>query len=130
MNIKFNDSSFINTATYKNFMSENSGTGKLNVKVSFAEQALPVPNLKIVVSKEIGNYNVIFFEGLTDISGSIGPIILPTPPTNKDNMVVPQFTIYKITATYNGRNYDYEVSMYDGIQVLQNINVVLNGDKS
>ena len=130
MNIKFNDSSFINTATYKNFVQKNSGTGKLNVKVSFAEQALPVPNLKIVVSKEIGNYNVIFFEGLTDISGSIGPIILPTPPTNKDNMVIPQFTIYKITATYNGKCYDYEVSMYDGIQVLQNINVVLNGDKS
>ena len=45
-------------------------------------------------------------------------------------MVIPQSIIYKITATYNGKSYDYEVSMYDGIQVLQNINVVLNGDKS
>ena len=35
------------------FMDENTGRGNLNIKASFANQALPITNLRVIVSKEI-----------------------------------------------------------------------------
>lgn len=123
-NVKITDSNFMNSDIYKRFMDENSGRGNLNIKASFANQALPITNLRVVVSKEIENINVIFYEGITNISGIVGKISLPTPPLNNDDLVVPEMTVYKITAIYNNQEYSYNVNMYDGICVVQNINIV------
>jgi len=125
-NVKITDSDFMNTSVYKKFMQENTGTGNLHIKVSFANQALPISNLKVVVSKEIENYNVIFHEGVTNSSGLVGKLPLPTPPKNTDNMIAPSTIVYKITTNYNDKEYAYNVNMYDGICVVQNINIVLN----
>lgn len=123
-NVKITDSNFMNSDIYKRFMDENSGRGNLNIKASFANQAMPITNLRVVVSKEIENINVIFYEGITNISGIVGKISLPTPPLNNDDLVVPEMTVYKITAIYNNQEYSYNVNMYDGICVVQNINIV------
>ncbi len=123
-NVKITDSNFMNSDIYKRFMDENSGRGNLNIKASFANQALPITNLRVVVSKEIENINVIFYEGITNISGIVGKISLPTPSLNNDDLVVPEMTVYKITAIYNNQEYSYNVNMYDGICVVQNINIV------
>lgn len=127
-NVKITDSSFINTDVYREFMQNNTGSGNLNINASFAQQALPIPNLKVSVSKNIGNYNVTFLEGLTNNSGTLGKIKLPTPPRNNNDMQVPLYTEYKITAKYNNKDYEYNVKMYDGICVVQNINIVLNSE--
>lgn len=127
-NVKITDSNFMNSDIYKRFMDENSGRGNLSIKASFANQALPITNLRVVVSKEIENINVIFYEGITNISGIIGKISLPTPPLNNDDLVVPEMTVYKITAIYNNQEYSYNVNMYDGICVVQNINIVPSND--
>lgn len=128
-NVKITDSSFINSAIYKRFMDENTGRGNLNIKASFANQALPITNLRVIVSKEIENINVVFFDGVTNISGIIGKIILPTPPLDNDDLVAPKMTIYKITAVYNNKEYSYNVNMYDGICVVQNINIVPSNER-
>lgn len=128
-NVNITDSNFITTTVYKNFMSENTGRGNLNIRASFANQALPITNLKVVVSKKIENYNVIFYEGVTNISGIIGKISLPTPPKETDDLVAPKTTTYKITAVYNNREYTYTVNMYDGICVVQNINIVPSNER-
>lgn len=128
-NVKITDSSFINSAIYKRFMDENTGRGILNIKASFANQALPITNLRVIVSKEIENINVVFFDGVTNISGIIGKIILPTPPLDNDDLVAPKMTIYKITAVYNNKEYSYNVNMYDGICVVQNINIVPSNER-
>ena len=127
-NIKITDSNFMNSDIYKRFMDENSGRGNLNIKASFANQAMPITNLRVVVSKEIENINVIFYEGITNISGIVGKISLPTPPLNNDDLVVPEMTVYKIIAIYNNQEYSYNVNMYDGICVVQNINIVPSND--
>lgn len=129
-NVKITDSSFINSAIYKKFMDENTGRGNLNIKASFANQALPITNLRVIVSKEIENINVVFFEGVTNISGIIGKITLPTPPLDNDDLVAPKMTIYKITAVYNNKEYSYNVNMYDGICVVQNINIVPSNERA
>ncbi len=128
-NVNIKDSNFISTIVYKNFMIENTGRGILNIRASFANQALPITNLKVVVSKEIENYNVIFYEGVTNISGLIGKISLPTPPKENDDLIAPKTTTYKITALYNNREYTYVVNMYDGICAVQNINIVPSNER-
>lgn len=128
-NVKITDSVFMSSDIYKKFMDENTGRGNLNIKASFANQALPITNLKVVVSKEIENVNVIFYEGVTNISGIIGKISLPTPPRNNDDLVAPEMTVYKITAVYNNKEYSYNVNMYDGICVVQNINIVPSNER-
>jgi hypothetical protein len=128
-NVKITDSSFMNSTIYKRFMDENTGRGNLNIKASFANQALPITNLRVVVSKKIENVNVIFYEGVTNISGIIGKISLPTPPRNNDDLVAPEMTVYKITAVYNNKEYSYNVNMYDGICVVQNINIVPSNER-
>ena len=128
-NVNITDSNFISTIVYKKFMIENTGRGILNIRASFANQALPITNLKVVVSKEIENYNVIFYEGVTNISGLIGKISLPTLPKEKNDLIAPKATTYKITALYNNRKYTYVVNMYDGICVVQNINIVPSNER-
>ena len=128
-NVNITDSNFISTIVYKNFMIENTGRGILNIRASFANQALPITNLKVVVSKEIENYNVIFYEGVTNISGLIEKISLPTPPTENDDLIAPKNTTYKITTLYNNREYTYVVNMYDEICVVQNINIVPSNER-
>lgn len=128
-NVNITDSNFISTIVYKNFMIENTGRGILNIRASFANQALPITNLKVVVSKEIENYNVIFYEGVTNISGLIKKISLPTPPKENNDLIAPKTTTYKITAVYNNREYTYVVNMYDGICVVQNINIVPSNER-
>ena len=129
-NVNITDSNFISTIVYKNFMIENTGRGILNIRASFANQALPITNLKVVVSKEIENYNVIFYEGVTNISGLIEKISLPTPPKENDDLIAPKNTTYKITTLYNNREYTYVVNMYDGICVVQNINIVPSNERA
>ena len=128
-NVNITDSNFISTIVYKKFMIENTGRGILNIRASFANQALPITNLKVVVSKKIENYNVIFYEGVTNISGLIEKISLPTPPKENDDLIAPKNTTYKITTLYNNREYTYVVNMYDGICVVQNINIVPSNER-
>lgn len=128
-NVNITDSNFISTIVYKKFMIENTGRGILNIRASFANQALPITNLKVVVSKEIENYNVIFYEGVTNISGLIEKISLPTPPKENDDLIAPKNTTYKITTLYNNREYTYVVNMYDEIYVVQNINIVPSNER-
>ena len=128
-NVNITDSNFISTIVYKKFMIENTGRGILNIRASFANHALPITNLKVVVSKEIENYNVIFYEGVTNISGLIEKISLPTPPKENDDLIAPKNTTYKITTLYNNREYTYVVNMYDEIYVVQNINIVPSNER-
>ena len=120
----FYDEIFRQTDTYKNFISQNTGTGILNIRAYAANSAIPISGLNVVVSKILDNTKVIFFEGATDSSGIIREISLPTPTIASNDLEVPASQIYDIEATYNNQKLTYKTNMYSGIQVLQNINVV------
>ena len=122
----FNDESFKSTDIYKQYIKENNGEGYLKIRAYAASQALPISNLKIVVSKEIGNNNIIFFEGETNSSGIIEKITLPGPKQNTDDLVIPNSITYDIKATYEPDNTTtiYRVNIYDNIYVVQTINIV------
>ena len=45
--------------TYQDFIKDNPGSACLNIRASSANFAVPIDNVKIIVSKVIDNYNVI-----------------------------------------------------------------------
>ena len=120
-----NDNNFINSDLYKKFISENPSRGSLRIRAYTASGAIPVKGLKIIVSTEYDNNNIIFFEGTTNESGLIEKISLPAPKLIADNLDVPRKTTYNILATYEPEDLNkvYKVNMYEDICVVQNINV-------
>ena len=101
MNTYFiNDEKLKNSDFYQEFIKSNPGKGN------------------------IGNNKVIFFDGVTDSSGMIQTLSLPTPSLEISNLEIPVGTIYYIEAD----NITYSVNLYDGICVVQNINTILGGN--
>lgn len=121
-----NDPKFINTDAYRNFMASNSGRGNLRIRAYAASQAIPISNVKIVVSKVIEGNNIIFFEGYTNESGLIDRITLPAPRIDPNNLDVPNRIMYDVRAIYQQDNINnlYLVSIYDNVYVVQNISIV------
>ena len=124
-NVNIKDKTFISTEIYKRFMESNPGRGTLIIRASAAKEAIPISNLNIIVSKEIENYNIIFFEGKTDNSGMIKNLSLPTPAPNLNDLNIPPSTTYIITASLPNSNTKeiYKIDMYNDICAIQNINI-------
>lgn len=122
----FDDETFMNTNTYKEYIKNNPATANLNIRTSAASNAIPISNVRIIISKMIDGNKIIFYDGLTDESGIINNIKLPTPALNSNDLEAPSGTLYDIEAIYKEDNIDrfYKVLMYADICVVQNINIV------
>lgn len=123
--INVNDEEFMKTEVYQNFMRENPSYGTLKIRASAASEAVPISGVRIVVSKKIGDDTIIFFEGVTDESGMINNIKLPTPESLNDDMMVPPSTTYEVDAVYLPDNTEqvYPVNVFSGIYVVQTIKI-------
>ena len=122
----FDDPIFKESQLYRNFIRENPSNGYLRIRAYAASQALPISNLRVIVSKIVDNNKIVFFDGVTNNSGLIERITLPTPRLNTDNQVIPGTTSYDIEAIYEPDNIDrmYHVNMYENVYAVQNISVV------
>lgn len=122
----FNDSNYMNTESYKNFILNNPTSANLNIRTTAANDAIPISDVRIIVSKEIDGNKIIFYDGLTDESGMINDIKLPTPRLTTDDLEVPNSILYDLEAIYASDNIDriYKILMYPDICVIQNINIV------
>ena len=125
-----NNQSFVNSTEYQNFLKDNPSIGYLNIRAYAASQAIPISDIKIVVSNTIGNDKVIFFEGLTNESGVIEGIKLPAPKLVSNDLDKPSKTTYEIEATYQPDNLSkvYRVNIYENISSIQNIIVAPDMD--
>ena len=121
-----NDNEFKNSEIYKNFMNENNSRGGLKIRAYSASGAVPIVGMKVIVSTIYDNNIIIFFEGETDSSGVIERISLPTPSLNMDNLDTPNKRTYQIKSSYDKNSFDrtFNIDMYEGVSVIQNINVV------
>ena len=118
------DKNFINTEEYQNFIKDNPEVGYLKIRAYAASGAVPISGLRIVVSKDIGNNKIIFFDGTTNESGIIERISLPAPKLDPNDLDVPNKITYDINATYNNINNLFKINIYEKIRVVQNISVV------
>ena len=117
---------FKNTDLYADFLNENSDFGNLKVQAFTAYGAIPIPNTSIVVYKDIEEYRVVFFQGLTDISGIISNISLPAPKMVTSNEETPIYTIYNMTAFNEGYETlkNYTIGMLGGVNVIQYVKMM------
>lgn len=120
---------------YPDFVKENTGVGLLKIQVFTANQAFPLEGVNIVISKVIDGDKVIFFTGVTDSSGIIDNINLPTKASKAD-VLSPEdiiYTNYDVSAEYSKNNavQDYTVAVFDDIKVIQPIKfAIVGGDMS
>lgn len=122
MNLEYiDDDTFKNSILYKNFIKTNPGRGNLRIRAFAANEAIPVPGVRVIVSTVIDNVKVIFFDGDTDASGMINTLSLPTPGLNTNNMEAPSGILYEVEATIHNDKQLFKVLMYDGVCVVQNI---------
>lgn len=131
MFISFED--FKKMPEYTEFVQQNPDIGHLKVEAFTAYGAIPISDTEIIITKEIGDYRVVFFRGYTDSSGIISDIALPAPVTVINPNIVPGYTIYDLTAIHQG--YEtikrYSIGMFGGVNILQYVKmtpeVILEG---
>ena len=124
---------FSKTDDYQGFVGVNPKQGSLKVMAFTAYQAIPIENAEIIITKEIGGNNVLFFRGYTDSSGIIDNITLPAPTSGYDDnsFQTSSTTSYRLTAMKD--NYDclkqYIINMIGDVKVLQYIKMTPITDK-
>lgn len=124
---------FSKTDDYQGFVGVNPKQGSLKVMAFTAYQAIPIENAEIIITKEIGGNNVLFFRGYTDSSGIIDNITLPAPTSGYDDnsFQTSSTTSYKLTAIRD--KYDsvkqYIINMIGDVKVLQYIKMTPITDK-
>lgn len=122
-----------NSENYADYLKDNPGSGLLRVQVFTANQAFPLENVEIKVYKEIDGKRVVFYTGLTDSSGIIDNINLPTKEVKEvvESAADITATDYIIEAKYpkTSVTQEYVVSIYDDLKVIQPIRFssVVNG---
>ena len=113
---------------FKQFITKNKSNGKLKIQVFCGNQAMPIPNSKIKITKDIDDKTIVFYKGTTNISGIVEDIALPTPNNNYnlETKEVPSKTIYKITVENDEflPIINQKVGMLNNVKVIQYIKLV------
>lgn len=108
---------------YQEFINENPDIGILKVQVFTAYGAMPISDTDILISKDIEEYRVVFFQGKTDSSGIISDIELPAPLTEliPNPEVPPKYTLYDLSAIHTGYESikQYSIGMFGGVRIIQ-----------
>lgn len=117
--------------SYRNieeFLVDNPKSGFLRVQVFAGEQTFPVSNANIVVTKNFGSRENVFYEENTDISGVMSRVSLPAP--DKSLSVYPTslqpYSTYDISVTHPGYNkvVIHNCVVFDGIETAQMVELI------
>lgn len=110
------------------FLRQNPESGFLRVQVFAANQAFPIPNATVVISKHFPKEDCIFFKAQTDASGIMSRITLPAPdrqladapsamqPYATYDIAVshPLFTAVRLA----------DVAVFDSVETVQNVEMI------
>ena len=110
------------------FLTENSQTGVLRIQAYRAEQALPLPNVKITVSKVLDGQPQVFFQGVTDVSGVLDGITLPAPPrleSQEPGQQDPYATYLLRAELVSFQTMEVPVDVFQGIKTVQPVQLYL-----
>lgn len=125
--INFNSDEFKDTSSYTEFMNENQGEGILKIQAYTADQAFPLENVLINIYHVIDGKKVLFFSGITDSSGIIDNINLPTVKLKNDISSSDDiyYTTYEIDANYpkSGISKIYDVGILDNVKAIQPVRI-------
>ena len=112
---------------YEDFIRVNPDLGILKIEAFTANEGIAIPDTDIVIYKDIGEYNVVFFKGKTDSSGMIDNIYLPTPKKSDSmSLEIPLYTVYEMNAYHIGyeRIKKYSIGMFGDVKVIQYVKMM------
>ena len=112
---------------YEDFIRVNPDLGVLKIEAFTANEGIHIPDTDIVIYKDIGEYNVVFFKGKTDSSGMIDNIYLPTPKKSDSmSLEIPLYTVYEMNAYHIGyeRIKKYSIGMFGDVKVIQYVKMM------
>lgn len=124
--MRFKDS--MDPITYEQFLAQNPKTGFLKIQAFTANQAIPLSDVAVIISKKFGDETKIFYEVKTDQNGIADGIILPAP--DKDLSEQPSditpFAVYDVYATHPKyeQQSDLQTQIFDGVKSIQPFNMV------
>lgn len=117
---------------YEAFIAENPSEGILKVQAFTADQAIPIADADVFITKNINGQDVLFFQGKTDSSGIIDNIVLPAPigGYDVDLFELPSYTTYDLifSSTLYNKIKQYQISMFGDVKVLQYVKLMLDGN--
>lgn len=110
------------------FMQQNPESGFLRVQVFAANQAFPIPNATVVVSKRFPAEDCVFFKTQTDASGVMSRITLPAP----DRLLADAPSAMQPYATYDilvshplfTEVHLPDVAVFDSVETVQNVEMI------
>lgn len=106
------------------------GIGYLKVIVTSANKTIPLPNVSVIVSKEVDGGDEILYSLLTNDSGETSIVELSAPPRSLSESPstsgVKPYSEYKISTYLNGyfQVINLRVPIFSGITSIQNINLI------
>ena len=111
---------------YQDFLKEYPDTGVVRVRVFTAGGVIPLSNTNILIMKQIGDYQVLFYNGVTDSVGFLGDIVLPAPKRDLLSTDIPHSTPYEMSAIHLGYQdiQQYTISIYGGVTVIQYVRMI------
>lgn len=110
------------------FLKRNPESGFLRVQVFAADQAFPIPNATVVVSKRFPEENCVFFRSQTDASGIMNRITLPAPDrllADAPSALQPYAT-YDVVVTHPLFTAVHlaDVAVFDSVETVQNVEMI------
>lgn len=109
---------------YQKFLKENPMYGFLKVQIYLANQAIPVPDVKIKIQKEIEGETFTIFEGKTDESGIVTNIKLPAPDIkDPDTPTFASYTLIVDHPSYQGPT-TFSIPVYSNQKMIQYVNLI------
>ncbi len=117
--------------SYSQFLSENPYTGYLKVQAFRGEQAFPVPDVQVRITRNFTDGERVFFEGATDQNGIIDGITLPAP--SAENSLMPNGPINTAVYTLTAQHPIYRAvripfAVYEGITAIQPLQLLLENE--
>ena len=112
---------------YNDFIKVNPDLGVLKIEAFTTNEGIPIPDTDIVIYKDIGEYNVVFFKGKTDSNGMIDNIYLPAPKKSDSmSLEIPLYTVYEMNAFHIGYETikKYSIGMFGDVKVIQYVKMM------
>lgn len=110
------------------FLKKNPESGFLRVQVYAANQAFPIPNAAVVVSKRFAEETCVFFRAQTDASGIMTRITLPAPDRllSDSPSAMQPYSTYDIVVTHPlfTEVHIHDIAVFDSVETVQNVEMI------
>ena len=110
------------------FLRLNPESGFLRVQVFAANQAFPIPNASVVISKQFPQDCCIFYKTQTDANGIMNRITLPAPDRMLSDApsAMQPYSTYDIVVTHPlfTEVHIHDVAVFDSVETVQNVEMI------